>query len=147
MMNHQRSRRVSARALSSASARASVRAFTLVELLVVIGIIAVLIGILLPVLSKSRQQAASIKCQANLRTLGQMLVIYNTANRGWLYPVGPPPPGSRKVTTLGTNVPPDERWSMKVFKFAHPWPPAYNAAAYDPNIGIDKAAQIQQMTE
>jgi prepilin-type processing-associated H-X9-DG protein len=120
----------------------------LVELLVVIGIIALLIGVLLPALSKSRQQANSIKCQANLRTLGQMLFIYENTYRGWIFPVGPALPGSLKPTTLGTNVPPDQRWPMKVFKFSYPWPPSYDPNNYNPTISAtDKPAQIQQMND
>ena len=50
--------------------------FTLVELLVVVAIISALIGILLPSLSRARKQTRSTVCAANLRTLGQGLLMY-----------------------------------------------------------------------
>lgn len=61
--------------------------FTLIELLVVIGIIAALIGILLPVLGRVREQSKRTACQANLRTIGQAMIMYANANRDRL-PIG-----------------------------------------------------------
>src|SRR5437763_13255846 len=66
------------------------RGFTLVELLVVIGIIAVLIGLLLPALNKAREQSKRTTCLANLRTLGQAMILYANDNRDRLPNANPP---------------------------------------------------------
>jgi prepilin-type N-terminal cleavage/methylation domain-containing protein/prepilin-type processing-associated H-X9-DG protein len=61
--------------------------FTLVELLVVIGIIALLVGILLPTLGRARESANTVKCMANMRQMGQAMMIYVGESKGVL-PIG-----------------------------------------------------------
>ncbi|MFT3788411.1 MAG: type II secretion system protein [Tepidisphaeraceae bacterium] len=72
-------------------------AFTLVELLVVIGIIALLVSILIPVLGTARERAMVVKCQAQLHSLGQAVLMYANENKGkvpqesegiWLWDLG-----------------------------------------------------------
>lgn len=56
------------------------KGFTLIELLVVIAIIAVLMAILMPSLRLAREQARSINCRANVRTLTLAWLMYKDAN-------------------------------------------------------------------
>ena len=90
------------------------RAFSLIELMVVIGIIAILVGLLMPTLARVRQHANRIKCQANLRSIGQLLLIYSNTNAGWVYPVGPgdphDPAAGDNFCRLGDALPPEMRW-------------------------------------
>jgi prepilin-type processing-associated H-X9-DG protein len=50
--------------------------------LVVIGIIALLISILLPSLNRARETANRVKCAANLRSIGQSILLYSNENKG-----------------------------------------------------------------
>src|SRR5437899_7331419 len=56
--------------------------FTLVEMIVVITFIALLNAILLPALNAARQQANTLKCASNLRTIGQLMQMYATDTKG-----------------------------------------------------------------
>lgn len=73
--------------LPAPTPRRNSRAFTLVELLVVIGIIALLISILLPSLNRAREVAKSVKCSANLKSIGNALQIYLQDNKQ-MCPIG-----------------------------------------------------------
>ncbi|HEX8524110.1 MAG TPA: DUF1559 domain-containing protein [Tepidisphaeraceae bacterium] len=106
-------------------------AFTLVELLTVIGLIGLLIGLLLPSLHSARVQAKSTQCQSNLRQIGLALHIYAGNNHGWLFPVGIHRRTGRPYSSFGINVPPHDRWPMRVMKVGHaPATPPYDPYDY-----------------
>jgi prepilin-type N-terminal cleavage/methylation domain-containing protein/prepilin-type processing-associated H-X9-DG protein len=62
----------------------SLSSFTLVELLVVMAIIALLVGISQPAFQGAINTARSIKCAANLRSIGMAVTTYATDNNNTL---------------------------------------------------------------
>lgn len=52
-----------------------------------LGILTVLIAMLLPALSKARKEALSLRCQANLRTIGMGFSMYRTDSGDWFPPL------------------------------------------------------------
>jgi len=64
--------------------------FTLLELLVVIAIIAVLISVLIPAIASARAEGTKAKCLANLKGLGDAMIIYSIDDeKGFTSPIHP----------------------------------------------------------
>lgn len=69
---------------SRISHRISFHGFTLIELLVVIAVISLLVSILLPSLTKARDFAKLVSCQANLKAFGIAYMTYANDSNDWL---------------------------------------------------------------
>lgn len=75
------------------SQRGGRRAFSLIELLVVIAVVAVLISLLVPALRRARAAAFDTRSLANLRSIGQAVVLYANDNKE-RYPISSHTSGS-----------------------------------------------------
>jgi prepilin-type N-terminal cleavage/methylation domain-containing protein/prepilin-type processing-associated H-X9-DG protein len=73
-----------------------IRAFTLIELLVVVAIIALLISILLPSLTKARETARMVQCQALMKQYATGNQMYADANNQFFVPIKTGDVGSYK---------------------------------------------------
>lgn len=62
------------------------KAFTLVELLVVISIIALLLSILMPALGRVKEQARSVVCRTNLKSITLAAMLWSEDNDNWTPP-------------------------------------------------------------
>jgi prepilin-type processing-associated H-X9-DG protein len=66
------------------------KGFSMIELVIVIGIIMIVMGLLVPAISRARNQAIALKCQAQLQQIGQALEMYASENQGAVFPLGGP---------------------------------------------------------
>jgi prepilin-type N-terminal cleavage/methylation domain-containing protein len=79
------------------------RAFTLIELLVVIAIIAVLMAILMPSLKRAKEQARSLHCRSNVRTLCMAWLMYKDENDAKIVSGQTPGPGGEAWVVMPPN--------------------------------------------
>ena len=87
------------------------RGITIVEMLAVVGVIALLLAILLPAVNLARRNALWATSQANLRQVGQLLVLYGGDNRDAIVPTAfdyrsLPAPGKPRSASPPTVNPP-----------------------------------------
>ena len=88
------------------------KAFTLIELLVVIAIIAVLMAILMPSLKRAREQARSLHCRSNVRTLTLAWLMYKDENDSKLVRGTTPGPTGEAWVVMPDN-PGTASWELK----------------------------------
>lgn len=95
--------------LPSATSR-KIRAFTLLEVLLVVAIIGLMIGLLVPAITKVRDRANQISCQARLANVGLAVIQYGDAN-------GSLPVGFRSKVENGVETGPGWGWASEIL----PW--------------------------
>ncbi len=105
------------------------RGFTLIELLVVISIIGILMGILIPALAGARLTARSTVGVANLRSLSQLVMLYEHEQRFFPTPFNPET-DSRRRRVPGTV-----------------WSDAMHPSADEPVWNFEVPSQPQWSTE
>jgi prepilin-type N-terminal cleavage/methylation domain-containing protein/prepilin-type processing-associated H-X9-DG protein len=107
-------------------------AFTLIELLVVIAIIAILMAILMPALSRAKEEARSIVCRNNVRTLTLAWLMYKDDNDGKLVGGETPGPGSNPAWVVMPSNPgsASAEEKMQYIKQGLLWPYVKNVKSY-----------------
>ncbi len=121
------------------------KAFTLIELLVVIAIIAVLMAILMPSLRSAREQARSITCRSNVRTLTLAWLMYKDENDDKLVGADPYVAGDSPWVLAppgGTGAPIAEK--QEYIRQGHLWPLVKKIEVYRcPSDKRNKSTQHQ----
>ncbi|MDB5320040.1 MAG: putative major pilin subunit [Phycisphaerales bacterium] len=84
--------------------------FTLVELLVVIGIIALLISILLPSLSRAREAANQVTCQAQQKQIVLAMILHASEHKGYMPLVGAIEPGTTPAAVQDVRMEKYDYW-------------------------------------
>jgi prepilin-type N-terminal cleavage/methylation domain-containing protein len=85
---------------------AKLKGFTLIELLVVIAIIAILMAILMPSLRIAKEQARSISCRSNVRTLTLAWLVYKDDNDAKMVYGATPAYSANSTTAAWVVMPP-----------------------------------------
>ena len=90
----------------------STNGVTLVELLVVTAIISVLAALLLPALTGARATARDTKCMANLKSIGNALMLYLTHHENFIPACGPEGDGTDYQQWYRAFLPYLDRWEI-----------------------------------
>ncbi len=96
------------------------RAYTLTEIIIVIALIGLLIALLLPSLGGARAETRYVACQANMRSIGQMMHLYVMDNDGRM-PRGPAHPIDQVDGPLRTYKLANTRVATSQLWLGHPY--------------------------